>query len=52
MSETDKQKAKKYYPNPELAKNARIPSMEVYKKMWEESVKDPEAFWDKEGERC
>jgi acetyl-CoA synthetase len=48
MSETDKEKQKKYYPNPELATNARVPNMEVYKKMWEESVKDPEAFWAKE----
>jgi len=48
MSETNKEKQKKYYPNPELATNARIKSMEQYKTMWKESVENPEAFWDKE----
>ena len=50
MSESDKEKQKKYYPHPELAKNARIKSMEEYKKLWEESVKDPRKFWAKEAE--
>lgn len=30
MSESDKEKQKKYYPLPELAKTARIKSMEEY----------------------
>jgi acetyl-CoA synthetase len=51
MSESDKEKQKKYYPLPELSKNARIKDMNMYKKMWEESVKDPEKFWAKEAER-
>ncbi|MBN2156877.1 MAG: acetate--CoA ligase [Candidatus Lokiarchaeota archaeon] len=47
-SETEKEKQKKYYPLPELAKNARIKSMDEYHKLWEESVKDLNAFWGKE----
>jgi acetyl-CoA synthetase len=50
MSESDKEKQKKYYPLPDLAKTARIKSMEEYKKLWEESVKDPRKFWAKEAE--
>jgi len=49
-SETDKEKQKKYYPNPELAKNARIKSMDQYRAMWKESVEDPNKFWAKEAE--
>jgi len=48
MSESDKEKQKKYYPLPELAKNARIKDMNQYKKMWEESIKQPEKFWAEE----
>ncbi|MHA1341324.1 MAG: acetate--CoA ligase [Promethearchaeota archaeon] len=51
MSESDKEKQKKYYPNPELAKNARVKSMEEYRKIWEQSIKDPEGFWGKEAEK-
>jgi acetyl-CoA synthetase len=47
-TDADKEKQKKYYPLPELSKNARIKSMDEYKKMWEESVKNPDAFWGKE----
>jgi acetyl-CoA synthetase len=50
MSESDKEKQKKYYPDPELAKNSRVPSMEKYKEMWEASIKDPKTFWGKEAE--
>ncbi len=50
MSESDKEKQKKYTPSPELAKNARVKSMDEYKKMWESSIKDPKAFWAKEAE--
>jgi acetyl-CoA synthetase len=48
MSEADKEKQKKYYPNPELAKNARIKDMADYKAKWEMSIKDPEKFWAEE----
>ncbi len=44
----DAEKQKKYYPLPELAKNARIKSMDEYKKKHELSIKDPEAFWSEE----
>ncbi|MHA1697550.1 MAG: acetate--CoA ligase [Promethearchaeota archaeon] len=48
MSEQDKEKSKKYYPLPELAKNARIKSLDEYKKLWKKSVDDPESFWAEE----
>ncbi|MHA1792171.1 MAG: acetate--CoA ligase [Promethearchaeota archaeon] len=49
MSEqSDKEKSKKYYPLPELAENARIKSMEEYKKIWQRSIDDPEGFWAEE----
>lgn len=51
MSEvSDKEKQKKYYPLASLAKNARVASMDDYKKMWKESVEDPNTFWGKEAE--
>jgi len=48
LTETEKEKAKKYYPLPELAKNARIPNMEAYFTKWKESVENMEEFWAKE----
>jgi len=48
IDKTTLEKQKKYYPLPELAKNARIKTMQEYRKMWEESIKDPNKFWDKE----
>jgi acetyl-CoA synthetase len=48
MTETDKEKQKKYYPSPELAKNARIKDMDDYKKKWELSISDPNKFWAEE----
>ncbi|MFX0099080.1 MAG: acetate--CoA ligase [Candidatus Hodarchaeota archaeon] len=46
MAETsDKEKAKKYYPLVDLAKGARVPSMEKYKEMWKRSIDDPDGFW-------
>jgi len=48
VSEQDKEKSKKYYPLPELAKNARIKSLDEYKKLWKKSVDDPESFWAEE----
>ncbi|MFX0065110.1 MAG: acetate--CoA ligase [Candidatus Hermodarchaeota archaeon] len=48
LTETEKEKAKKYYPLPELAKNARIRSMDEYKKKWKHSVENIEEFWAEE----
>ena len=50
-TETEKEKAKKYYPSPELADKARIPNMEAYHKKWKESVEDIEKFWDEEAKK-
>jgi acetyl-CoA synthetase len=36
-----------YAPNPEFSNRAYIKNMSEYKKMYEESVKDPEGFWAK-----
>ena len=51
MTETDKAKAKKYYPLPKLAENARLKNMEEYKKKWEFSVNNMEEFWAEEAEK-
>ncbi|MHA1583643.1 MAG: AMP-binding protein, partial [Promethearchaeota archaeon] len=48
MSESDKEKQKLYYPNPELAVNARVKSMDEYKKKWKFSVEHPRDFWGEE----
>ncbi len=48
ISESDKEKSKKYFPLPELAKNARIKDLSEYQKMWKESITNPTAFWAKE----
>ncbi|XP_078042873.1 acetyl coenzyme A synthase [Augochlora pura] len=34
-----------YYPNSELSKNSYCDSFNLYKKMHEESIKNPEQFW-------
>ncbi|MFX0205178.1 MAG: acetyl-coenzyme A synthetase N-terminal domain-containing protein, partial [Candidatus Hodarchaeota archaeon] len=47
-TETEKEKAKKYYPLPELSKNARTPNMEAYFTKWKESIENIEEFWAKE----
>jgi len=36
-----------FAPNPEFSSSAYIKSMDEYKKMYEESIKDPEGFWAK-----
>lgn len=36
---------KSYPPPTAYAQNARIPSMDAYKEMYERSIADPEAFW-------
>ncbi len=48
MSESDKEKQKIYSPLPELAKNARVPSMEAYQDMWKKSIENPNKFWGEE----
>jgi acetyl-CoA synthetase len=48
MSESDKEKQKLYYPNPELAKNARVKTMDEYRAKWKRSIEETEAFWDDE----
>ena len=51
LTETEKEKAKKYYPLPELAKNARIQNMDAYFEKWRYSVKNPTDFWAEEAEK-
>lgn len=51
LTETEKEKAKKYYPPPELAKNARIPNMDGYFEKWKKSIDDMEGFWAEEAEK-
>lgn len=48
LTETEKEKAKKYYPLPELTKNSRISSMDEYRKKWKKSVENIEEFWAEE----
>ena len=38
LTETEKEKSKKYYPLPELANNARIANMDAYFERWKYSV--------------
>jgi acetyl-CoA synthetase len=38
-------------PVKEFVEKARLKSMDEYKKMWEQSLKDPEGFWGKMGEK-
>ncbi len=51
LTETEKEKAKKYYPLPELAKNSRIKSMDDYFAKWKKSVENPEEFWAEEAKK-
>jgi acetyl-CoA synthetase len=37
----------KHYPSPEFSANARIKSLEEYKKLYKESIDNPNEFWDK-----
>ena len=39
-----------FYPPAELAAQAYIKTMDDYKKMYKESIEDPEAFWGKMAE--
>jgi acetyl-CoA synthetase len=38
-------------PPGEFVKQARVKSMDEYKKMWERSIKDPQGFWGEMGEK-
>lgn len=51
LTETEKEKAKKYYPLPALAEKARVPNMDAYKEKWQHSVSDMEAFWAEEAKK-
>jgi len=51
LTETEKEKAKKYYPQPELAKNARISNMDEYFKKWKKSIENMEEFWAEEAKQ-
>lgn len=51
LTETEKEKAKKYYPLPELAKNARVPNMDAYFEKWRYSVDNMEDFWAEEAKK-
>jgi acetyl-CoA synthetase len=43
--------SKKFYPSREFSENAHVSSMEQYEKSYQESIKDPSAFWAKCAER-
>ncbi|MHA1226148.1 MAG: acetate--CoA ligase [Candidatus Hodarchaeales archaeon] len=51
LTETEKEKAKKYYPLPELAENARIPNMDKYFEKWKYSIEHFEEFWAEEAKK-
>jgi acetyl-CoA synthetase len=51
LTETEKEKAKKYYPLPELAENSRIPNMDAYFEKWKYSVENMEEFWAEEAKK-
>jgi acetyl-CoA synthetase len=40
-----------YPPPPDFARKAKVPSIEEYRRIYDESVKDPEKFWAKVAER-
>jgi acetyl-CoA synthetase len=41
----------KYEPNAELTKRAHISSIEDYKRMYDDSIKNPESFWEGQADR-
>jgi len=41
----------KYEPNAELTKRAHISSIEDYKRMYNDSIKNPESFWEGQADR-
>ena len=42
---------RKYEPNAELTKRAHISSIEDYKRMYDDSIKNPESFWKGQADR-
>ena len=42
---------RKYEPNAELTKRAHISSIEDYKRMYNDSIKNPESFWEGQADR-
>ena len=42
---------RKYEPNAELTKRAHISSIEDYKRMYDDSIKNPESFWEGQADR-
>jgi acetyl-CoA synthetase len=45
------EETRKFDPPKELSKTAYIKSMAEYKKIWQQSVKDPQGFWGKQAEQ-
>jgi len=41
----------KYEPNAELTKRAHISSIEDYRRMYDDSIKNPESFWEGQADR-
>jgi len=42
---------RKYEPNAELTKRAHISSIEDYRRMYDDSIKNPESFWEGQADR-
>ena len=42
---------RKYEPNAELTKHAHISSIEDYRRMYDDSIKNPESFWEEQADR-
>ncbi len=42
---------RKYEPNAELTKRAHISSIEDYRRMYDDSIKNPESFWEEQADR-
>ncbi len=42
---TTSETGRRYQPTPEFAEDAHVQSLEQYQAMYEESIRDPEAFW-------
>ena len=51
LTETEKEKAKKYYPLPELAEKSHISNMDTYFKKWKHSIENMEEFWAEEAKK-
>jgi len=51
LTETEKEKAKKYNPLPDLAKNARVANMDSYFEKWKQSIDNMEEFWAEEAKK-